>query len=148
MVLTASVHLSLNCPSTLVQETVLVFTTCWYRDALTHLPDMRNGFVYPMAGPGLGTRLPPEPFDSSRLPAPSYQSLAGAGSLTAWRRPFSCAAAVRSHPSVSGKPVMRGEFLSIVEGDGVHEVADRLEATHGSLLCSAGGRTRQLGDFG
>src|SRR5271165_2018215 len=30
---------------------------------------------------------------------------------------------------------------------GVHEVADRLEATHGCLLCCAGGRTRQLGDF-
>jgi hypothetical protein len=47
-----------------------------------------------------------------------------------------------------GDVLMRGEFLSVVEGDGVHEVADRLEATHGSLLCRAGGRTRQLGDFG
>ena len=26
---------------------------------------------------------------------------------------------------------MRGKLLSIVEGDGVHEVADRPEATHG-----------------
>ena len=32
-----------------------------------------------------------------------------------------------------GDVLMRGEFLSVVEGDGVHEVADRLEATHGSL---------------
>jgi len=31
---------------------------------------------------------------------------------------------------------MRGKLLSIVEGDGVHEVADRPEATHGCLLCS------------
>ena len=46
-----------------------------------------------------------------------------------------------------GDILMRGEFLSVVEGDGVHEVADRLEATHGCLLCCAGGRTRQLGDF-
>lgn len=60
VVLTVSVHLSLNCPSTLVQETVLAFTTGWYRDVLTDLPDMRDGFVYPMAGPGLGTRLQPE----------------------------------------------------------------------------------------
>ncbi len=43
---------------------------------------------------------------------------------------------------------MRGKLLSIVEGDGVHEVADRLEATHGCLLCCAGGRTGQLDDFG
>ena len=46
-----------------------------------------------------------------------------------------------------GDVLMRGEFLSVVEGDGVYEVADRLEATHGSLLCRAGGGTRQLGDF-
>ena len=47
-----------------------------------------------------------------------------------------------------GDVLMRGEFLSIVEGDGVHEVTNRLEATHGCVLCCAGGRTRQLGDFG
>jgi galactonate dehydratase len=51
---------ALNCPNTLVQETVRAFTTGWYRDVLTDLPDMRDGFVYPMAGPGLGTRLQPE----------------------------------------------------------------------------------------
>jgi galactonate dehydratase len=60
VVLTASVHLSLNCPNTLVQETVRAFTTGWYRDVLTELPDIRDGFVYPMAGPGLGTRLQAE----------------------------------------------------------------------------------------
>ena len=60
VVLTASVHLSLNCPNTLVQETVRAFTTGWYREILTELPDIRNGFVYPMAAPGLGTRLQPE----------------------------------------------------------------------------------------
>jgi hypothetical protein len=59
---------------------------------------------------------------------------------TAWRRRFWF--------SVHGRCPDAREFLSVVEGDGVHEVADRLEATHGSLLCRAGGRTRQLGDFG
>ena len=39
---------------------------------------------------------------------------------------------------------MRGKLLSIVEGDGVHEVADRPEAKHGCLLCCAGGRAGQL----
>jgi hypothetical protein len=38
------------------------------------------------------------------------------------------------------------ELLSIVEGE--HEVADRLEATHGCPLCCVGGRSRQLDDFG
>ena len=60
VVLIASVHLSLNCPNTLVQETVRAFTTGWYREVMTELPDIRDGFVYPMAGPGLGTKLQPE----------------------------------------------------------------------------------------
>jgi galactonate dehydratase len=60
VVLVASVHLSLNCPNTLVQETVRAFTTGWYREVMTELPDIRDGFVYPMAGPGLGTKLQPE----------------------------------------------------------------------------------------
>jgi galactonate dehydratase len=57
VVLTASVHLSLNCPNALVQEIVRAFATGWYRETLTERPDIRDGFVYPMACPGLGTRL-------------------------------------------------------------------------------------------
>jgi L-alanine-DL-glutamate epimerase-like enolase superfamily enzyme len=68
VVLAASVHLSLNCPNTLVQETVRAFTTGWYREVLTELPDIRNGFIYPMTGPGLGTKLQPE-----RLTAPDCE---------------------------------------------------------------------------
>jgi len=60
VVLVASVHLSLNCPNTLVQETVRAFTTGWYREVVTELPEIRDGFVYPMAGPGLGSRLQSE----------------------------------------------------------------------------------------
>jgi galactonate dehydratase len=59
VVLAASVHLSLNCPNTLVQETVRAFTTGWYREVLTELPDIRNGFIYPRPGPGLGPPVPP-----------------------------------------------------------------------------------------
>ena len=47
-----------------------------------------------------------------------------------------------------GDILMRSEFLSVVKRDGVHEVVDRLEATHGCPLCSAGGRTPQFADFG
>jgi L-alanine-DL-glutamate epimerase-like enolase superfamily enzyme len=60
VVLTASVHLALNCPNTLVQETVRAFTSGWYQEVLTDLPDIRDGFVYPTQRPGLGTRLQPE----------------------------------------------------------------------------------------
>ena len=47
-----------------------------------------------------------------------------------------------------GDVLMRRELLSVVEGDGVHEVADWLEATHGCPLCCVGGRPRQLDNFG
>ena len=35
------------------------FYTGWYRELVTELPRIENGFVYPMAGAGLGTRLQP-----------------------------------------------------------------------------------------
>jgi L-alanine-DL-glutamate epimerase-like enolase superfamily enzyme len=60
VVLTASVQLSLNCPNTLVQETVRAFTSGWYQEVLTDLPDIRNGFVYPSRKAGLGTALQAE----------------------------------------------------------------------------------------
>jgi L-alanine-DL-glutamate epimerase-like enolase superfamily enzyme len=60
VVLTASVHLSLNATNALIQETVRAFTTGWYRELLTDLPEIKDGHVYPMTGPGLGTRLQPD----------------------------------------------------------------------------------------
>jgi L-alanine-DL-glutamate epimerase-like enolase superfamily enzyme len=60
VVLIASVHLSLNAPNALIQETVRAFYTGWYKELVTELPDIRNGFIQPMTGPGLGTRLQPD----------------------------------------------------------------------------------------
>ena len=60
VVLAASCHLSLNCPNTLVQETVRAFTSGWYGEVLTALPPIRDGFVYPIEAPGLGTALQPD----------------------------------------------------------------------------------------
>jgi galactonate dehydratase len=57
---TASVHLSLNAPNTLVQESVRSFYTGWYKEIVTDLPQMKDGYVYPMSGSGLGTRLLPD----------------------------------------------------------------------------------------
>ena len=56
----ASVHLSLNAPNALIQETVRAFYTGWYPELVTELPRIEDGYVYPMTGPGLGTRLLPE----------------------------------------------------------------------------------------
>jgi L-alanine-DL-glutamate epimerase-like enolase superfamily enzyme len=60
VVYTASVHLSLNATNALIQESVRAFYTGWYRELVTELPRIEQGYVYPMTGPGLGTRLLPE----------------------------------------------------------------------------------------
>jgi len=60
VVLIASTHLSLNAPNALVQETVRAFYTGWYKELVTELPRIEDGYVHPMSGPGLGTRLLPD----------------------------------------------------------------------------------------
>jgi galactonate dehydratase len=56
----AAVHLSINAPNALVQESVRAFYTGWYRELVTEIPRVENGCVYPLTGPGLGTELLPE----------------------------------------------------------------------------------------
>ena len=60
VVLIASLHLSLNAPNALIQESVRAFYTGWYKELVTELPRIENGYVYPMSGPGLGTQLLPD----------------------------------------------------------------------------------------
>jgi galactonate dehydratase len=59
VVLMASVHLSMNAPNALIQETVRAFYTGWYTRLVTRLPRIERGFVYLPDGPGLGTELVP-----------------------------------------------------------------------------------------
>ncbi len=56
----AAVHLSINAPNALVQESVRAFYTGWYRELVTEVPRVEDGWVYPLEGPGLGTELLPE----------------------------------------------------------------------------------------
>jgi galactonate dehydratase len=60
VVYTASVHLSMNATNALIQESVRAFYTGWYKELVTELPRIEQGYVYPMTGPGLGTRLLPD----------------------------------------------------------------------------------------
>lgn len=60
VVYTASCHLSLNAANALVQESVRAFYTGWYKDLVTELPRMERGWIQPMTGPGLGTKLLPD----------------------------------------------------------------------------------------
>jgi galactonate dehydratase len=59
IVFIASIHLSLNAPNTLVQESVRAYYTDWYRDIVTEMPRIEKGYIYPMQGAGLGTKLQP-----------------------------------------------------------------------------------------
>ena len=59
VVLTASTHLSMNVPNTLIQESVRAYYTGWYRELLTDLPTVSDGHISPPVGPGLGTGLAP-----------------------------------------------------------------------------------------
>ena len=53
----AAIHLSLNLPNTVFQESVRAYCSSWYRDLVTVMPRIENGQIYPFEGPGLGTAL-------------------------------------------------------------------------------------------
>ncbi|MBU8879925.1 mandelate racemase/muconate lactonizing enzyme family protein [Bacillus sp. FJAT-29790] len=59
------VHLSINASNAFVQEAVRSFYYGWYQELLTELPLIKEGRVYPLQGPGLGTSLRPEVFERS-----------------------------------------------------------------------------------
>ena len=60
VVWTASVHLSLNAPNALIQETVRAFYTGWYSELVTGLPVVEGGQVrLGSRAPGLGIELLP-----------------------------------------------------------------------------------------
>jgi len=60
IVLAASVHLSINAPNALIQETVRAFYSSWYQELVTDLPPIERGMIRPPEGAGLGTRLLPD----------------------------------------------------------------------------------------
>ena len=60
VVLQASTHLSLNAPNALIQETVRACYTGWYRELVTNLPVIADGYAALPALPGLGTELRPD----------------------------------------------------------------------------------------
>jgi len=60
VVLVANTHLVLATENALILETVRAHYRTYYRDLVTTLPRIENGFAYPMTGPGLGTALHPD----------------------------------------------------------------------------------------
>jgi galactonate dehydratase len=56
----ASIHLMLHIPNALVMEAVRAYHSTWYKDILTDLPLVKDGYIHGLAGTGLGTRLQPD----------------------------------------------------------------------------------------
>jgi L-alanine-DL-glutamate epimerase-like enolase superfamily enzyme len=56
----ASIHLMMHIPNALIMEAVRAYYSTWYKDVITEVPQVKDGFIYPLAGPGLGTRLLPD----------------------------------------------------------------------------------------
>jgi L-alanine-DL-glutamate epimerase-like enolase superfamily enzyme len=56
----AAVHASFSQPNTLIQESVRAFYTGWYKELVTAVPRIENGFVHPPEGTGLCVELLPE----------------------------------------------------------------------------------------
>jgi galactonate dehydratase len=63
----AAVHTSFSQPNTLIQESVRAFYRGWYNELVTNVPVIKDGYVYPMEGPGLGLDLQPSVFKRADL---------------------------------------------------------------------------------
>lgn len=59
VVLIASLAFALSTSNAIFQEVVRAYYTGWYRELVTALPRIENGFAFPLPGPGLGTELAP-----------------------------------------------------------------------------------------
>jgi L-alanine-DL-glutamate epimerase-like enolase superfamily enzyme len=57
VVFAASIHLSMNAPNAIFQESVRAYYSTWYRDLVTVMPRIENGQIYPFEGAGLGFEL-------------------------------------------------------------------------------------------
>jgi len=58
----AAIHMSFSQPNTLIQESVRAFYKGWYNELVTTMPVIKDGYVFPMEGPGLGVDLLPAVF--------------------------------------------------------------------------------------
>lgn len=65
--LLANVHLLVSAPNALIAETVRSHVEGFYQDVMTDMPVVDNGYIYSMAGPGLGAALNDDVFSRNDL---------------------------------------------------------------------------------
>lgn len=63
----AAAHASFSQPNTLIQESVRAFYDGWYKELVTVVPTIKDGYILPMEGPGLGVDLLPSVFERADL---------------------------------------------------------------------------------
>jgi len=56
----ANLHLLMSAPNALIMESVRAFYRGYYNDVVTAVPNIEDGFIYPLSGVGLGTDLLPD----------------------------------------------------------------------------------------
>lgn len=61
----AALHLAINAPNAILQESVRAFYTGWYNEIVTTVPQVDHGYLTAPEGAGLGTELREEYFASS-----------------------------------------------------------------------------------
>ena len=52
-----SVHLSLSAPNALIQETVRAFNNTWYKEIVSNMPVINDGFAHSTTELGCGVKL-------------------------------------------------------------------------------------------
>jgi len=63
----AGIHAAFSQPNTLIMESVRAFYRGWYNELVDTMPVIKDGFVYPMEGPGLGVELLPAVYERPDL---------------------------------------------------------------------------------
>ena len=63
----AGIHAAFSQPNTLIMESVRAFYRGWYNELVTVMPTIKDGYVYPMEGPGLGVDLLPAVYERPDL---------------------------------------------------------------------------------
>ena len=63
----AGIHAAFSQPNTLIMESVRAFYRGWYNELVTTVPLIKDGYVYPMEGVGLGVDLLPAVYERSDL---------------------------------------------------------------------------------
>ena len=117
----AAVHMSFSQPNTLIQESVRAFYRGWYNELVTAVPAIKDGYVYPMEGPGLGVDLLPAVFERADLTVRRTQRLTGSQIMSnalfdlsgrtassPARRAASAAPSPRAWPKAGARLVLNG----------------------------------------